>query len=186
MIKFKKLRLYNWLRNHSTGKKSRIKWLQEGDSNTTYFYKVVKVSRGKSVIKELYTKENKRLTTVFSMENEAVRFYQELLGTADSNCTEASNSWLKDLFNFQLPVDMANSLIHPVTEEKNKVVVFSSPGNRSPGPDGFTAEFYKAAWSIVGDLVVKAIKEFFSSGQLLKEVNSTIISLVPKIQNPTK
>ncbi|GKV27353.1 hypothetical protein SLEP1_g36534 [Rubroshorea leprosula] len=161
--------------------KSRIKWLQEGDSNTTYFYKVVKVRRGKSVIKELYTKDNKRLTTVFSMENEAVRFYQELFGTVNSNCTEASNSWLKYLFNFQLPVDMANSLIHPVTEEEIKVVVFSSPGNRSPGPNGFTAEFYKAAWSIVGDLGVKAIKEFFSSGQLLKEVNSTIISLVPKI-----
>ncbi|GKV27354.1 hypothetical protein SLEP1_g36534 [Rubroshorea leprosula] len=64
---------------------------------------------------------------------------------------------------------MANSLIHPVTEEEIKVVVFSSPGNRSPGPNGFTAEFYKAAWSIVGDLGVKAIKEFFSSGQLLKE-----------------
>ncbi|GKV37600.1 hypothetical protein SLEP1_g45612 [Rubroshorea leprosula] len=166
--------------------KSRIKWLQEGDNNTTYFYKVVKVRRGKSVIKELYTKDNKRLTTVLSMENEAVRFYQELFGTVDSNCTEASNSWLKDLFNFQLPVDMANSLIHPVIEEEIKVVVFSSPGNRSPGPYGFTAEFYKATWSIVGDLVVKAIKEFFSSGQLLKEVNSTIISLVPKIQNPTK
>ncbi|GKV50480.1 hypothetical protein SLEP1_g57182 [Rubroshorea leprosula] len=86
----------------------------------------------------------------------------------------------------QLPVDMANSLFHPITEEEIKVLVFSSLGNRSLGLDGFTVEFYKAAWSIVGDLVVKAIKEFFSPGQLLKEVNSTIISLVPKIQNPTK
>ncbi|GKV05782.1 hypothetical protein SLEP1_g17749 [Rubroshorea leprosula] len=51
--------------------------------------------------------------------------------------------------------DMANSLIHPVIEEESKVVVFSSPGNRSPGPDGFTAEFYKAAWSIVGEKGVR-------------------------------
>ncbi|GJY81936.1 RNA-directed DNA polymerase, eukaryota, reverse transcriptase zinc-binding domain protein [Tanacetum coccineum] len=42
------------------------------------------------------------------------------------------------------------------------------------------------AWNVVGSDVCNAIKEFFASGKLLKEINSTLISLVPKIQTPCK
>ncbi|GJV93158.1 hypothetical protein Tco_1540971 [Tanacetum coccineum] len=45
-------------------------------------------------------------------------------------------------------------------------------------------EIKNAAWSIVGGDLCKAVKEFFKSSKLLKEVNSTIISLVPKPQTP--
>lgn len=29
-------------------------------------------------------------------------------------------------------------------------VLFAMPSEKSPGPDGYTAEFYKSAWSIIG------------------------------------
>ena len=32
--------------------------------------------------------------------------------------------------------------------------------------------------------VIKAIKSFFQSGRLLKELNTTAIALIPKIPNP--
>ncbi|GKE56781.1 RNA-directed DNA polymerase, eukaryota, reverse transcriptase zinc-binding domain protein, partial [Tanacetum coccineum] len=54
------------------------------------------------------------------------------------------------------------------------------------GPDGFTARFYKSAWSIVGKYVCKAIKYFFDTEKLLGEVNATLISLVPKVQTPSR
>jgi hypothetical protein len=57
--------------------------------------------------------------------------------------------------------------------------------NKVPGPDGFSAEFFKAAWPDVGKEVVKAIKNFFLSSMLLNEVNATIITLVPKKINPS-
>ncbi|KAL7219382.1 hypothetical protein ACSBR2_012445 [Camellia fascicularis] len=34
--------------------------------------------------------------------------------------------------------------------------------------------------------IVSAIKSFFTSGDMLKEVNSTPIALVPKVPNPSK
>ena len=58
--------------------------------------------------------------------------------------------------------------------------------NKAPGLDGFSTEFFKVAWPVVGKEVVKAIKIFFFfSGMLLKEVNATIITLVPKKINPS-
>ncbi|GJW51132.1 putative RNA-directed DNA polymerase, eukaryota, reverse transcriptase zinc-binding domain protein [Tanacetum coccineum] len=62
--------------------------------------------------------------------------------------------------------------------------MFSMGNDKSPGPDGYTAAFFKKAWDIVGDEVVKAVGEFFINGRLLKEINHTIIALIPKVQNP--
>ncbi|GJZ26280.1 hypothetical protein Tco_0570533, partial [Tanacetum coccineum] len=41
-------------------------------------------------------------------------------------------------------------------------------------------------WDIVKVDVSKAIKEFFMSGKLRKEVNHTIIALIPKVPSPTR
>ncbi|GJX43363.1 RNA-directed DNA polymerase, eukaryota, reverse transcriptase zinc-binding domain protein [Tanacetum coccineum] len=50
--------------------------------------------------------------------------------------------------------------------------------------DGYTACFFKNALSVIGNEVCLAVKEFFRSGKLLKEVNSTLIALIPKVHHP--
>ncbi|KAI3426756.1 GRAS domain-containing protein [Psidium guajava] len=64
--------------------------------------------------------------------------------------------------------------------------MFSLATGKALGPDGFNVEFFKETWDITGHLVTAAIKEFFPSGNLLKEINSTIIALIPKIPNASK
>ncbi|XP_056172129.1 uncharacterized protein LOC130139353 [Syzygium oleosum] len=56
---------------------------------------------------------------------------------------------------------------------------------KAPGPDGFNSLFYKSAWHIIGKDIEEAIMEFFSSKRMLKSINSTLITLVPKVQNPS-
>ncbi|GKC80825.1 hypothetical protein Tco_1131599 [Tanacetum coccineum] len=53
--------------------------------------------------------------------------------------------------------------------------------DKSPGPDGYTAVFFKEAWDIVGSDIVLAVGEFFMNGTLLKELNHTVIALISKI-----
>jgi hypothetical protein len=72
-----------------------------------------------------------------------------------------------------------------VSRDEIRKVMFSMKGNKAPGPDGFLGSFYHKAWSVVGACVEDAVLELFGSGQLLKEVNSTIITLVPKKRNPS-
>ncbi|KAK9750638.1 hypothetical protein RND81_02G209900 [Saponaria officinalis] len=48
-------------------------------------------------------------------------------------------------------------------------------GDKAPGPDGFTSQFYKDAWSV----------SFFSSSKLLKEMNHTLLTLIPKVVMPS-
>lgn len=57
--------------------------------------------------------------------------------------------------------------------------------NKAPRLNGFSAGFFLKAWPIIRKDVVEAMQSFFSSSKLLKEVNATIITFVPKKQNPS-
>nr|GEV71529.1 RNA-directed DNA polymerase, eukaryota, reverse transcriptase zinc-binding domain protein [Tanacetum cinerariifolium] len=53
--------------------------------------------------------------------------------------------------------------------------------NKSPGPDGFTVEFYRRYWSLIEDDVLEAVNYFFQNGYCHKGCNSSFIALIPKI-----
>lgn len=63
---------------------------------------------------------------------------------------------------------------------------FSLLRNKTCGLDGYSVEFFKGAWSVVGPEVVDAVQEFFRSGQLLKQWNATTLVLIPKISNASQ
>ena len=46
-----------------------------------------------------------------------------------------------------------------------------------------TVVFSQKNWDIVGNDTRSAVKNFFQYGKLLKDVNHTFVSLIPKITN---
>ena len=81
--------------------------------------------------------------------------------------------------------DHQAELMRVVTEEEIKQALFSIPVDKSLGRDGFGTAFYKASWEIIGNDVTLAVKDFFTNGKLLKDMNNTLITLVPKIKCPS-
>ncbi|GKC62503.1 hypothetical protein Tco_1095101, partial [Tanacetum coccineum] len=63
-----------------------------------------------------------------------------------------------------------------------ETVPLDIPGLFSKSLDSNKAHymFFKEAWEIVGGDVCKAVRDFFNSGKLLKELNHTVIALLPK------
>ncbi|KAJ6897578.1 hypothetical protein NC652_024398 [Populus alba x Populus x berolinensis] len=55
-----------------------------------------------------------------------------------------------------------------------------SPIIKAPGPDGFTALFFKRCWNIIGVEFIAAIKHCFRRSNIPCCVNATRIALVPK------
>ncbi|XP_062118799.1 uncharacterized protein LOC133832476 [Humulus lupulus] len=53
-------------------------------------------------------------------------------------------------------------------------------GMKAPGPDGYSSYFYQDNWNLVGLEVSAAVLSFLKSGKLLKEINATTITLIPK------
>ncbi|KAL0295131.1 UNVERIFIED_CONTAM: hypothetical protein Scaly_3109300 [Sesamum calycinum] len=67
---------------------------------------------------------------------------------------------------------------------KLKTAFFDIEEDKAPGPDGFSSGFFKAAWPVVGGEVTNAIIDFFKSGRLLKQLNATLLTLIPKVRSP--
>ena len=64
--------------------------------------------------------------------------------------------------------------------------MFSIDPNKAPGPDGFNGFFFKRVWHIIVEDIVSSVQSFFDSGHMIKELNTTAISLIPKVSNPTR
>lgn len=52
---------------------------------------------------------------------------------------------LRDLLPFRCSEEEAARLTQEVKEDEIKSVLFGMSNDKSPGPDGYTAEFYKTA-----------------------------------------
>ncbi|KAL0461899.1 UNVERIFIED_CONTAM: hypothetical protein Slati_0077500 [Sesamum latifolium] len=74
---------------------------------------------------------------------------------------------------------MPPDLCRAVTPADVKLAIFQINDDKAPGPDGYTLCFFKKAWNIVGDLVCRAVMDFFRSGGMLRQLNHTITPLCP-------
>ncbi|GJS98521.1 sodium/hydrogen exchanger 6 [Tanacetum coccineum] len=91
-----------------------------------------------------------------------------------------------NLFTRALDDAKADFMVRGVSNYEVKSVIFSMGDDRAPGPDGFTVAFLKKVWDMVGGDISCVVREFFSNGKLLKEINHTIISLIPKVSTPAR
>ncbi|XP_071704187.1 uncharacterized protein [Rutidosis leptorrhynchoides] len=162
--------------------KSKVEWLRVGDCNSSYFHKVVK---GRIYRAKIHTIES---SDGVMLEGQDVpqRFldhYINFLGNA-SPCEDIPDR--EDLFTKKIQRTKASTMVRNITDEEIKAAMFDIGDIRSPGPDGFSSTFFKSSWDIIGNDITHAIKDFFMTGQLLKEINHTVIALLPKVPSPSK
>ncbi|GKE37207.1 putative reverse transcriptase domain-containing protein, partial [Tanacetum coccineum] len=145
--------------------KSKIEWLSEGDSNSKYFHNVVKgrINRGRiSVVEDMCGIPHFGL----SVGDQFVNHFQSVLGQS-SKVMPIYNT--DTLFSKKLSEGDALYMIRDVSDDEVKRALFDIDNIKAPGPDGFSSQFFKDAWDVVGKEFCKAVKEFFISGKLLKE-----------------
>jgi hypothetical protein len=83
-----------------------------------------------------------------------------------------------------LSIDEVEMLEVGFLEEEIRIVVFDSDGNKSPGPDGFNGEFFKASWEVIKGDLKTFVDEFYIHGKLPKGFLAYFIALIPKVSNP--
>ena len=57
---------------------------------------------------------------------------------------------------------------------------------KASGPDGMPPFFYQTYWTDMGMDISQAVLSCLNSGSLLKSINHTFITLIPKVKNPEK
>ncbi|GKC99086.1 hypothetical protein Tco_1169361, partial [Tanacetum coccineum] len=67
-------------------------------------------------------------------------------------------------FPNQLSFEQHQDLERSVTYDEITCAVWDCGSNKSPGPDGFTFDFYRRYWKLIDQGVVNVVSEFFSFG----------------------
>ena len=87
--------------------------------------------------------ENGEITTDNTEIQKMVRDYYQQLYANIINNLEEMDKFLEN-YNFQkLNQEEIENLNRPITSMEIETVIRNLPANKSPGPDGFTAEFYQ-------------------------------------------
>ncbi|GKB37953.1 RNA-directed DNA polymerase, eukaryota [Tanacetum coccineum] len=155
--------------------KAKVKWAIEGDENFKYFHGIVNKKRRSLAIKGIL-KDGEWIDNPNHVKAE---FYHHF----SSRFSQPEWARVPLVVNFpkRLSVDLASDLELEVSSDEIKKAVWDCGLDKSPGPDGFTFEFFKKHWSIVGCDVISAIKEFFSSSSIPNGCNASFIALIPKV-----
>jgi hypothetical protein len=80
-----------------------------------------------------------------------------------------------------LSVDEAAGLEEPFEEREVKEVIKGMDRDKALGPDGFSLAFYQDCWEVVKGDLMAVFADFLSTSKFVKSINSTFISLIPKI-----
>lgn len=160
--------------------RAKLHWLHVGDQNNTTFHNAIKSRHAQNNIREIRCLDGCTATKQSKIKREAERFFSDFLNFQPANYQGATEEELGDLIDFRCTTADYNMLVNDVSEEEIRKVLFAMPENKSPGSDGYSSEFFRTAWPILGNDFIVAVHSVFMFGFLPKAINSTIFALIPK------
>lgn len=160
--------------------KSRVKWLTKGDRNSRLYHACTKNCRVQNIIISIQNNQGIHVQGNKMISLEAERYFGELFSTQNPSNVDMALSNID-----RVVTDEMNAFItRPVSVDEVRRSVFSIGSHRAPGPDGFTASFYRNYWDVVGPSLVQEVQLFFDTGSFSPGFNHTNLCLISKIDIP--
>ena len=97
------------------------------------------------------------------------------------NNVEEMDKFLEN-YNFsKLNQEEIENLNRPITNTEIETVIRNLPANKSPGPDGFTAEFYQKFREEPTPILLKLFQKITEEGKLPNSFYEATITLTPQL-----
>ncbi|KAL6213916.1 hypothetical protein ACLB2K_013355 [Fragaria x ananassa] len=160
--------------------RSKSLWLKVGDRNTAFFHRRASNRKQRNTIKGLNNSNGVWVTKPNEIEEIVTSYYNSLFDTEGVN-ENALNSILNTVQSKVTPA-MNHDLLTSYQDSEIKTALFQMHPSKAPGPDGMSPFFFQKYWHIVGRDVCIAVKSFLSSGVLFGDLNFTLVTLIPKVE----
>ena len=122
----------------------------------------------------------KYITTDTAEIQKIVRdYYKQLYANKMDNLEEMGK--FLERYNFpRLNQEELENINRPITSSEIETVIKNLPTNKSPGPDGFTGEFYQTFRDELTHIFLKLFQKIAEGGTLLNSFYEATITLIPK------
>ncbi|KAL0293105.1 UNVERIFIED_CONTAM: hypothetical protein Sradi_6957100 [Sesamum radiatum] len=158
--------------------RAKLAWLKGGDNCSKIFFQKITARRASQRVYQIQNEDGHLLTEYTVVTGEFVNYFKKLFGGSQRQPQNLDH--LQTFARYLISEDEATLISSPVQRQEIKEALFDINEDSAPGPDGFSSGFFKASWAVTGDDVCRAVMEFFNGGRLLKQLNATLITLIPK------
>ncbi|WMV18919.1 hypothetical protein MTR67_012304 [Solanum verrucosum] len=160
--------------------KGRIKWLEDGDTNSAFFHRVIKDKRKRLSIHKIKDQEGNWVEGTTQVADVAVNFFTNLFKVEP---TEEDSNNFNHVERF-VTIEDNNNLNSLPTLREIKDTIFSIDSDSASGTDGLNGKFYQSTWQIIASDLHAAINSFFQGAILPKNFSHTCIVMLPKVNSP--
>jgi hypothetical protein len=115
-----------------------------------------------------------------ALKSAAVNYYKPFFDQNPSTNLQSSVWWLVSLLT-QFRRLILLSMDSPCTLQEILVALKSFSKDKSPGPDGWTVEFYLHFFDLVGPDLLALVEDNKLRGKVIGALNSTFLTLIPKV-----
>ena len=155
--------------------RSRIKWVEEGESSSAFFLRLVKRNSVDRSITALRADDGSVISDQGGLSRLLCSFYSDLFSA--SPCDPVAQASL--LSNVSVKLSPAESLgcEGPLSQGECFAALQGMARGRTPGCDGLPMEFYLRFWSVLGADLVLVLNSAFTSGLMSRSQRRGIITL---------
>ena len=82
--------------------------------------------------------------------------------------------------------EMNDKLVKAYTAEEVEITIKDMAPLKAHGPNGMPPLFFQTYWPDIGTDITQVVLSSLNSGSILKAINHTFITLIPKVKNPEK
>ncbi|CAM8993343.1 unnamed protein product [Rhodiola kirilowii] len=180
------VRDYRKLKEHQLlfyQQRAKIQWLQDGDSNSKFFHSFLKGRRSKNNISLVKGADGIVYTDLPSIKFKFVKYFKSILAESKP-CRPIDPTIIK---RGNLIEDaQCRSLISEASDIEIWLALSRIGAAKSPGPDGFSARFFRKNWRLIGKEFCAAIRHCLKFNALPKGMNAAVIALIPKSTSATE
>lgn len=158
--------------------KARVKWVVDGDENTSFFHAMVKNNVKNGRVSGLMVDGEWEVDPI-AIKMEFFEQFKSRYHEEDLNRPRFNSGNFKRLSEAD-----ADRLVVPFSNAEIKDAVWDCGGDKAPSPDGFNFNFLKKFWDLLEADVKEVLDYYHEGGPLSDGCNSAFITLVPKVVDP--